>query len=257
MKIKKCLPAGEASGKVRGSTKSLGFVLWGTRMSVPNFKEIHPIVWNQLVARLKSYRTSKCRTPQSRFYSSRACMNPLINSGPRVMLDPVFRTFQYWTSASSGWNGSWRMPSEDVIFSEICSVRNPRWKRIGAFSECNVTLGIPPVRLPPAGTARSSQTCWHNTAGPLHASSGHDQRRRLAKPHDESLPPEQRAGSRKLMVEVTAGRAAWCRGDKFISNCVLNMPCIIISIIVYSICVLWWLCRFFILSFKVFTFLPL
>ncbi len=43
-KKQKCQPHGGARGNIRGSPKSVEFILWGTWTSVQNFMAIHPIV---------------------------------------------------------------------------------------------------------------------------------------------------------------------------------------------------------------------
>lgn len=40
--ISLCQPHGGMRWKVRGLPKSVGFIIWGTRMSVPNMMPIHP-----------------------------------------------------------------------------------------------------------------------------------------------------------------------------------------------------------------------
>ncbi len=44
LKNHKFQPHGGATGKVRGSQTSVGFILWGTWVSVQNFISIHPII---------------------------------------------------------------------------------------------------------------------------------------------------------------------------------------------------------------------
>lgn len=134
-------------------------------------------------------RTNKCTTPDSRFYSSRACMNPVRTPGPWVML-------------CQDWTLKWQQ--------ELCPLGH---LRIYFMLETlhNVAV-IPPVRRPPAGPVRSSQRA---DATPSALST-----LRLDGEFVENQVTWQRWKSQLAALSAAEKTKT--------SSCVLNMPCVII-----------------------------
>lgn len=170
------------------------------------------------------------------------------------------------TSASSGLNGSWSSPSMTIICSEICWARNTRWKMYYGITECSeftVTLVSPPP--PPAVTVRTSQhadtmlsalsvpspgSCIRGDCEPSQS-----ERQQLAKPHDKSLPSEERAGSKSSCWESQLAVQHGAQQTRSYLYCAYHgSPCILIQITIKSAFFsLWWHCWFCILSFNMFN----